>query len=128
MKVYKYTDATEQIAHVIDGDGVSRMSMLASAVPDGAEILPADPEPPAAPHLVTRRQARRALALAGVLELVQSALDAIPDPTQRTLAKIDWDDALEFRRDDPTLLMIAAGLGLTEEQLDDLFILAGGQP
>lgn len=80
------------------------------------------------PQVVTRRQARRALALAGLLDLVQPAISAIPDPVQRALAQIDWDDATDFRRDDATLLMLAAALGLTEGQLDDLFILSGEQP
>lgn len=40
MKTYKYTDDTNRVVHVIDKDGVSRMSMLASAVPEGAAILP----------------------------------------------------------------------------------------
>lgn len=47
MKTYKYTDATNAVVHVIDEDGISRMSMLASAVPDGTVVDPADPQPPA---------------------------------------------------------------------------------
>lgn len=80
------------------------------------------------PHVVTRRQARRALALAGLLDAVEAAVAAIPDPMQRTIAQIDWADATEFKRDDETLNMLAGALGLSETQLDDLFILAGEQP
>ncbi len=80
------------------------------------------------PQVVTRKQARRALSIAGLLPLVQPAIDAIEPLELRALAQIDWDDALEFRRDDETLTMLAAALGLDEEALDDLFILAGGQP
>ena len=86
------------------------------------------PEPISVPQVVTRRQARRALAIFGVLDAVQVALDAIPDDTARTLAQIDWADATEFKRDDETLQMLAGALGLSEKQLDDLFILAGEQP
>jgi hypothetical protein len=48
MVTYKYTDATNNVVHVINADGVSRMSMLASALPQGAAVQPADivPEPP----------------------------------------------------------------------------------
>lgn len=92
-----------------------------------AAYVPPEPEPPPVPQIVTRRQARRALALAGLLDLVQPAIDAIPDPVQRQLAQIDWDDATDFRRDDATLLLLATALGLAEQQLDDLFILAGEQ-
>lgn len=40
MKTYQYTSPENTVVHVFDEDGISRMSMLASAVPDGAEILP----------------------------------------------------------------------------------------
>lgn len=54
MTTYKYTDATNTVVHVIDDDGISRSSMLASLVPEGESIIPADPPSPAelnAPHL-----------------------------------------------------------------------------
>lgn len=42
---YKFTDKTKTVVYVIGEDGVSRMSMLASCVPEGAEIFPEDPLP-----------------------------------------------------------------------------------
>ena len=47
MKTYKYTDETQTIVHVIDDDGVSRLSMLVSSLPldefgNLPEILPHD--------------------------------------------------------------------------------------
>ena len=42
MTTYKYTDATNTVVHVIDEDGISRMSMLVSALPDNTLIEPAD--------------------------------------------------------------------------------------
>ena len=47
MKTYKYTDATNTAVHVIDEDGKSRMSMLATEVSEGNTPEPADipPEP-----------------------------------------------------------------------------------
>lgn len=77
------------------------------------------------PSVVSRKQARMALVLSGVtLTAVQSAIDAITDSTERALAQIAWDDAVEFRRDDPFLISMAAALSLTESQLDDMFTLA----
>lgn len=49
MTTYKYTDATNEVVHVIDDDGISRMSMLASALPPDTVIEPADPVPLPAP-------------------------------------------------------------------------------
>lgn len=45
MKTYQYTSPENTVVHVVDEDGISRMSMLASAVPDGVEILPCAPPP-----------------------------------------------------------------------------------
>lgn len=40
MKTYRYTSPDNTVVAVIDEDGVSRMSMLASEVPEGEPILP----------------------------------------------------------------------------------------
>lgn len=40
MTTYKYTDATNTVVHVIDDDGISRSSMLATLVPEGEQIEP----------------------------------------------------------------------------------------
>ena len=45
MKTYKYTDATNQVVHIIDEDGLSRGSCLASSLPEVTAILPADVPP-----------------------------------------------------------------------------------
>ena len=59
---------------------------------------------------VTRRQAKQALLLAGKLSLVQPAIDAIADATQRALV--------------PTLISLATALGMTAQDLDELFAAA----
>jgi len=76
------------------------------------------------PQSVTRRQARQALLLAGLLDNVQPAIDSIADPVQRSMAQIEWDDSQQFERKRPLLVLLAAGLGLGEEALDNLFIQA----
>lgn len=91
-----------------------------------AEWSAADSAPPPIPQSVTRRQARQALLLAGLLDNVQPALDAIPDATQRRLMQIEWDDSQEFHRNRPALLALAGALGLNSSQIDQLFITAAG--
>ena len=76
------------------------------------------------PQTVTRRQARQALLLAGLLDNVQPAIDSIADPVQRSMAQIEWDDSQQFERERPLLIALAAALGLGEEALDNLFIQA----
>lgn len=74
------------------------------------------------PASVTRRQAKQALLLNGLLANVQPAIDAIPDAAQRTMIQIEWDDSQEFERDRPALIALGSALGLTGVQLDNLFI------
>lgn len=76
------------------------------------------------PSSVTRRQARQALLLAGLLDGIQGAINNITDPVKRGLVQIEWDDSLEFHRDRETLIMLAQAIGLDDEQLDNLFIQA----
>jgi hypothetical protein len=76
------------------------------------------------PQKVTRRQAKQALLLAGMLSQVQPAIDAIVDPTQREMMNIEWNDSQDFERTRPSLINLATALGLTLEQLDDLFVQA----
>jgi len=83
----------------------------------------ADATAPFIPFSVSRFQARAALHLAGLLDDVE-ALMAAPDTP--ALAKLAWADAQEFKRNSPTMLAMAAELGLTETQLDELFTVAAG--
>ena len=78
------------------------------------------------PTSITNGQARAALILNGMIDQIQPIIDAIPDDTQRRLANNDWEYRLVFERDNPTLLALADSLGLTESQIDDLFIQASG--
>ena len=72
---------------------------------------------------VTRRQALRALHEAGLLGAIETAIGNLP-PEQQALARIDWDNAQDFRRDFPLLLQLAGAIGLTSEQIDSLFAAA----
>ncbi|WP_027864255.1 hypothetical protein [Massilia alkalitolerans] len=78
------------------------------------------------PQTVTRRQARQALLMAELLDNVQPAIDAIPDPVQRRMAQIEWEDSLEFVRTRPLVIQIGEALGLDAAKLDQLFITAAG--
>lgn len=75
------------------------------------------------PYIVTRRQAKLALHDAGLLPSVEPALQALSEP-QKTTAIIEWEDAIEFQRDHTLITALASSLGLTEEQVDNLFIQA----
>lgn len=70
---------------------------------------------------VTPRQIRQALILSGIsLEQIETALDSLPEPT-RSLAKIEWEYSIAFKRDRPLVIQVGQMLGWTSEQLDDLW-------
>ena len=93
-------------------------------VAEGNTPDPADPPPPIVITSVTMRQGRLALLQAGKLDLVEAAIAAIEDPVQRKAASIEWEYAATIDRNSPFTQQLAAGLDLTDEQLDQLFILA----
>ncbi|MGP4843301.1 hypothetical protein ACTXGQ_04145 [Marinobacter sp. 1Y8] len=66
--------------------------------------------------VVSRFQARAALLQAELLAPAETAIEQAGE-----LAQLVWADAQEFRRNSPTVAAIASELGLTDEQIDDLF-------
>lgn len=90
---------------------------------DGDDFTPPVSEQPEAlpvPEAVTARQARLALLGAGVLGMVEQALASMPG-VEGDVARIEWEYAQEIRRDSPLIGALAPALGLTGEQVDDLF-------
>ena len=79
--------------------------------------------PPPVPQSVTMRQARLALHAAGLLTSVNAAIAAMPEP-DRTAAQITWEFAATVDRGFGMVPQLAAALGMTETQIDDLFIAA----
>lgn len=75
------------------------------------------------PASVTMRQARLALRAAGKLAAVEAAIAALPDPA-KTDAQIEWEYSNEVQRHNGFVSQLAPLLGMTEAQLDDLFIQA----
>lgn len=123
--------ATSQAA--LEADAAALATRRAAVEAELADIAAKEAEAAAkrstvngVPQSVTRRQARQALRLAGVLDMVQPAIDAIPDPMQRGLMQDEWDDSQTFERQRPALLQLAGALGLTSAQVDQLFVTAAG--
>ena len=101
----------------------------------GDEIPPIpQPTGPVVPDHVTKRQARAVLILtphpqAGtMLAAVEAALDAIEDPVQRALARNEWDHSGVVERHRGLVSQVAGALGLSDEQLDAMFIAAAAIP
>lgn len=62
--------------------------------------------------------------IAAVIGLVSAALTAILDETERTKAQIEWEYATGVERNAQLTLSLGTAMGLTEDQLDQLFIFA----
>jgi hypothetical protein len=91
--------------------------------PTGYTVAEED-DPVAVPEAVTMRQARLALLGAGLLDTVDTVIAAIVDETTRRAAGIAWDYSSEVQRHNGLVADLAPALGLTDEQVDALFITA----
>lgn len=90
------------------------------------QTLHSQPAPvvvPVVPEVVTMRQARLALFGAGLLSAVDAAIDALPSPMKEA-ARIEWEYSQEVHRDKALVQTLGPALGLTEAQMDALFITA----
>lgn len=81
--------------------------------------------PPATvPKAVSPRQMRIALIMSGIsLQTIEDTINSLPEPG-RSVTRVTWEYSVEFQRDNPVLNAMAPVLGLTKEQVDDLFLLA----
>lgn len=74
------------------------------------------------PQIITARQLRLALLEKGVdINKIDKIINALPEE-QKTVAQISWEYAHTFERNNPMLLQVAEAIGITEEELNDIFI------
>ena len=97
---------------------VSEAELRADELAD-VEALQHIAQPVQVPRVITIRQAKLALLAAGLLDDVDAAIAAADRATQ-----IEWEYATEVHRSWPTLTAVQAVAGLTDEQVDGLFITA----
>lgn len=86
--------------------------------------LPPPPDRPAAIPQISRAQGKAALITAGLWNDVLAYVAAIPDATQKALAEVALHDTQTWQRSSPFLAAAAQALGLSDEQLDELFATA----
>lgn len=74
---------------------------------------------------VTPRQIRQAMVMSGLtMQQIEDALNALPEPN-KSMAKIEWEYSIAFKRDRPFVAAVGQILGWTTTQIDDLWRLAG---
>lgn len=91
---------------------------IGDSIVDGA-VVPKPAPAPIVPQSVTMRQARLALYAAGLLNTVETAIASAGQA-----AAIEWEYAQEVQRNAGLVPQMASALGMTETQIDDLFISA----
>jgi len=75
------------------------------------------------PNSITMRQARLTFLSAGILTTLESAINSIAEENARSVAQIEWQYGEYVQRNNsPITSLISNVLGLTELQIDDLFI------
>ena len=78
-------------------------------------------EAPPVPAL-TRRQFRLALVMNGfALADIEALINQIEDDMQRQIIQIEWQDATVFERNNSSLFVMAALMGLSSSQIDELW-------
>lgn len=116
-----YKDQNNQI-HFLDD------ATYAHLLPQGCvEITEAEAEVirqasipvPVIPQVVSMRKARLALHQFGILDAIEASMATASKSDQ-----IEWEYATEVVRTSPLVVNMVASLGLTEQQVDDLFALA----
>lgn len=97
-------------------------ALLAGAA---GEIKPYDPSTVVryVPQTVTRRQALLALLDAGLLDDLEASLSAINGALEKRKAQIEYD-APEWSRQNVWLVSVCEQIGMTSDDLDNLFITA----
>lgn len=86
------------------------------------EIEDRKPKPPTT---CTPRQFRLSLINSNIsIQTIETMLNSIQDVKEREIALVEWEYSLEIKREHPLISSFASQLGISESQLDDIFILA----
>jgi hypothetical protein len=125
--LYDAADFSAACADTLDDHAARVLQLLGNdpaatlqALIDGTN-LPAPP--PRVPREIANWRAKAVLTSMGMLPQVEAMLAALPEP-QKTNVSTAWAGDARFARRGATVLSIAAALGLSDAQLDSMFIQA----
>ena len=114
----KYFTDDNSVTWAVPADGSQDYLIM----PDWVESSKPVSEESQVPVKVERFQARVALHNAGLLDQVESIMG---DAGTDMVAREAWVGASAFRRDSVTIQSMGLALGLSDEQIDGLFVEAG---
>jgi hypothetical protein len=126
MIYYKHPVTNEVYAYETEAE--REQFGAAELVPMAPEEIEAHLNPPASPTLVpsqvTRAQGKVVLIQMGLWPQVLAFVDAIEDPIEKAVAEVAINDTVHWQRNSPFLNQAATALGISQEQMDQLFIQA----
>lgn len=128
-KLQRQSETDPQIYARIDDDGKCRLTCsadhpeLVAWIAKGNTPEDPDPAPAVVPRSVSMAQARLALIGAGLLDEIEAGFQALPEP-QKTTVLTAWEYSPTVSRNGALVTTLAGPFGLSEEDLDDLFIAA----
>lgn len=117
------TAETETHGAINSPDMIQRESLYPSVLGHSYAngVFTPPPPPSLVPTKITMRQARLVLFDAGLLNAVPTAINALPSPA-KDKAMIEWEYSNDVVRHNGFVSALGPALGLTEEQIDALFI------
>ena len=126
MRYYKHPESGEVFAYeTTEARAQWGAPELVDMTPEEIEAhLNPSAAPPAIPQQVTRAQGKVVLIQLGLWQPVLDYVAAITDPVQKAVAEVALHDTQFWQRNSPFLNTAAQALGITSEQMDQLFIQA----
>nr|WP_047575679.1 hypothetical protein [Methylobacterium sp. ZNC0032] len=123
MFTYRYANPFNNL--ILRSDGLAIPTVedntdFRALLDEGVAIDPYVPPVPPAPTVVSKAQAQMALYNAGLLDQLEAVIAA----HEYRPVRIWYDSANEWLRSNPYVSMLAPELGITEEEIDALFIAA----
>lgn len=80
-----------------------------------------------APQKISTAQGHLALIEYGKYQEAVAFIEAIPNPTQKLIAEVNFYRRNDWQRDNETLLVLASALGISDAELDQMFIYGSAQ-
>jgi len=90
------------------------------AMIDGSELPPV---PPRIPREIPNWRCKAVLTQMGIIGQVEAIMNNLPEP-DRTIAKLAWNGDGKVSRRGKTVLGLSSALGLTDDQVDSMFLAA----
>lgn len=115
--IFRTTDGAHIPADSANSDYVEYLAWRTLGNTPTAYVTPPTP----VPTEITMRQARRVLLNAGLLSRIGTAIAAMPEP-QKSEAQIEWEYSSTVQRHNGFVSALGPSLGLSEAQIDALFI------